>query len=226
MRWPPPPRRSRAGSSAVRSRPRFATFAGVPHRLEEVAEVGGVLYVNDSKATNVASASVGIEAFDGGVHAILGGSLKGGGFEGLREAAGGTLPRRLPDRRGGRGDRGRPGWRGCGAPLRRSGERARWKRAPRRNRATSSCYHPACASFDQYRGLRGAGGPLPHARRGAGLALENQRMIFRRDVEGGPRPPRPPCPISRAYARGPARRRRSSTRSSTRPRSACSRAVP
>ncbi len=60
-------------------------FAGVPHRLEEVAERDGILYVNDSKATNVASAAVGIRAFDGGVHAILGGSLKGGGFRDLRE---------------------------------------------------------------------------------------------------------------------------------------------
>jgi UDP-N-acetylmuramoylalanine--D-glutamate ligase len=62
------------------------TFAGVPHRLEDVGSVNGVLYVNDSKATNVASAVRGIEAFEGGVHAILGGSLKGGGFEGLRPA--------------------------------------------------------------------------------------------------------------------------------------------
>ncbi|HKF84019.1 MAG TPA: UDP-N-acetylmuramoyl-L-alanine--D-glutamate ligase [Solirubrobacterales bacterium] len=51
-------------------------FAGVPHRLETVAEIGGVRFVNDSKATNVASAAVGIRAFDGGVHAILGGSEK------------------------------------------------------------------------------------------------------------------------------------------------------
>jgi UDP-N-acetylmuramoylalanine--D-glutamate ligase len=62
------------------------TFAGVPHRLEEVAERDGVLFVNDSKATNVASALVGIEAFPGGVHLIAGGSLKGGGFGGLRDA--------------------------------------------------------------------------------------------------------------------------------------------
>ena len=61
-------------------------FPGVPHRLEEVAEIGEVLYVNDSKATNVASAVRGIEAYEGGVHLIAGGSLKGGGFEGLREA--------------------------------------------------------------------------------------------------------------------------------------------
>ncbi|MDQ3645045.1 MAG: UDP-N-acetylmuramoyl-L-alanine--D-glutamate ligase, partial [Actinomycetota bacterium] len=64
------------------------TFAGVEHRLEEVDRLRGVLYVNDSKATNVASARRGIEAFESGVHAILGGSLKGGGFKGLREAVG------------------------------------------------------------------------------------------------------------------------------------------
>ncbi len=52
------------------------SFAGVPHRLEQVAEIAGVLFVNDSKATNVASASVGIRAFESGVHAILGGSEK------------------------------------------------------------------------------------------------------------------------------------------------------
>ncbi len=52
------------------------SFAGVPHRLEQVAEIGGVRFVNDSKATNVASATVGLRAFEGGVHAILGGSEK------------------------------------------------------------------------------------------------------------------------------------------------------
>jgi len=52
------------------------SFAGVPHRLEQVAEIGDVRFVNDSKATNVASAVVGIGAFEGGVHAILGGSEK------------------------------------------------------------------------------------------------------------------------------------------------------
>jgi UDP-N-acetylmuramoylalanine--D-glutamate ligase len=52
------------------------TFAGVEHRLEEVGRFGGVLYVDDSKATNVASAVVGIRSFEGGVHAILGGRGK------------------------------------------------------------------------------------------------------------------------------------------------------
>ena len=56
------------------------SFAGVPHRLEPVAEIDGVRFVNDSKATNVASAVVGIGSFDHGVHAILGGSEKGEPF--------------------------------------------------------------------------------------------------------------------------------------------------
>jgi UDP-N-acetylmuramoylalanine--D-glutamate ligase len=53
------------------------TFAGVEHRLEEVGRFGGVLYVDDSKATNVASAVVGIRSFPAGVHVILGGRGKG-----------------------------------------------------------------------------------------------------------------------------------------------------
>jgi UDP-N-acetylmuramoylalanine--D-glutamate ligase len=56
------------------------SFPGVPHRLERVAERGGVLYVNDSKATNVAAAVTALRAFDGGIHAILGGSPKGEPF--------------------------------------------------------------------------------------------------------------------------------------------------
>jgi UDP-N-acetylmuramoylalanine--D-glutamate ligase len=59
----------------------LATFAGVPHRMEEIGRIDGVLYVNDSKATNVASAIVAIESFPAGtVHAILGGRGKGADF--------------------------------------------------------------------------------------------------------------------------------------------------
>ena len=59
------------------------TFPGVRHRLERVREREGVLYVNDSKATNVASALAGIRAFDGGVRLIAGGRAKGESFEPL-----------------------------------------------------------------------------------------------------------------------------------------------
>jgi UDP-N-acetylmuramoylalanine--D-glutamate ligase len=45
-----------------------------------VRELGGVAYVNDSKATNVAAAAAALRSFETGVHAILGGSLKGASF--------------------------------------------------------------------------------------------------------------------------------------------------
>jgi UDP-N-acetylmuramoylalanine--D-glutamate ligase len=61
------------------------TFAGVPHRLEEVARINGVLYVNDSKATNVASADVGIRSFATGVHLIAGGRGKGSDYTPLAD---------------------------------------------------------------------------------------------------------------------------------------------
>ncbi|HVR06107.1 MAG TPA: UDP-N-acetylmuramoyl-L-alanine--D-glutamate ligase, partial [Solirubrobacteraceae bacterium] len=44
----------------------LGSFAGVPHRLQEVAERDGALYVNDSKATNVASTLVALAAFAAG----------------------------------------------------------------------------------------------------------------------------------------------------------------
>jgi UDP-N-acetylmuramoylalanine--D-glutamate ligase len=58
----------------------LATFAGVPHRLEEITTRDGVLYVNDSKATNVDSTLVALRAFPSGVHLILGGVGKGQDF--------------------------------------------------------------------------------------------------------------------------------------------------
>jgi UDP-N-acetylmuramoylalanine--D-glutamate ligase len=68
---------------AVRSG--LAGFTGVEHRLEEVGRHDGVLYVNDSKATNVASTLVALEAFAGSpIHLILGGQGKAQDFAPLR----------------------------------------------------------------------------------------------------------------------------------------------
>jgi UDP-N-acetylmuramoylalanine--D-glutamate ligase len=53
------------------------TFPGVEHRLELVAEIDGVRYVNDSKATNTAAARRAIAAYDAPLHVILGGQGKG-----------------------------------------------------------------------------------------------------------------------------------------------------
>jgi UDP-N-acetylmuramoylalanine--D-glutamate ligase len=63
------------------------SFAGVEHRLEEVATHDGVLYVNDSKATNVDSTLVALASFDQPIHLILGGGGKGQDFTPLREPA-------------------------------------------------------------------------------------------------------------------------------------------
>ncbi len=61
------------------------TFAGVAHRLERLAVRDGVAYVNDSKATNVASAIVALESYRGGVHLIAGGRGKNQDFSPLTE---------------------------------------------------------------------------------------------------------------------------------------------
>jgi UDP-N-acetylmuramoylalanine--D-glutamate ligase len=59
-------------------------FPGLPHRLELVAEVGGVRYVNDSKGTNVGAVVKSLEGYAGGVVLIAGGKDKGGDFAPLR----------------------------------------------------------------------------------------------------------------------------------------------
>jgi UDP-N-acetylmuramoylalanine--D-glutamate ligase len=61
------------------------TFKGVAHRLEPIAVVDGVEYVNDSKATNVASTIVALRAFERGVHLIAGGRGKGQDFAPLAQ---------------------------------------------------------------------------------------------------------------------------------------------
>jgi UDP-N-acetylmuramoylalanine--D-glutamate ligase len=61
-------------------------FHGLEHVMEPAGAVGGVRFVNDSKATNIEAALRSIESFDYGVVAILGGRFKGGDFRDLRDA--------------------------------------------------------------------------------------------------------------------------------------------
>jgi UDP-N-acetylmuramoylalanine--D-glutamate ligase len=63
-------------------------FTGLEHALEPVIEVGGVRFVNDSKATNIAAARRAIESFDGRLVAIMGGRYKGGDFGDLAASLG------------------------------------------------------------------------------------------------------------------------------------------
>ena len=62
-------------------------FEGLPHALERVAEIDGVRFYNDSKATNVQAVRAALESFEEPVVLILGGRFKGGDFGDLRAAA-------------------------------------------------------------------------------------------------------------------------------------------
>jgi len=55
-------------------------FKGVEHRIEYVAEVDGIKFYNDSKATNVDSTVKALEAFERGIIVILGGKDKGSDY--------------------------------------------------------------------------------------------------------------------------------------------------
>jgi UDP-N-acetylmuramoylalanine--D-glutamate ligase len=66
-------------AKAVRS------FAGVEHRLEFVAEIGGVRYYNDSKATNVDATLKALDSFPGRILIILGGKDKGSDYTVLQK---------------------------------------------------------------------------------------------------------------------------------------------
>lgn len=59
-------------------------FKGVEHRIEWVAELDGVEYYNDSKATNVDATIKSLEAFPGNILLIIGGRDKAGDFAALR----------------------------------------------------------------------------------------------------------------------------------------------
>ena len=127
------------------------TFLGVPHRLEEVADHRGVLFVNDSKATNVASTLVALASFEpGGVHLILGGRAKGGRFDALRDpvarsCAAVYLIGEAADEIAG-------ALTGAGVAVHRCGELERAVAAARAAARPGDVVllSPACTSFDQF----------------------------------------------------------------------------
>ena len=68
-------------------------FAGLPHRSQWVADVGGVHYVNDSKGTNVGATLAAVSGMQGPLVVIAGGDGKGQDFSELREAFRGKVRR-------------------------------------------------------------------------------------------------------------------------------------
>jgi UDP-N-acetylmuramoylalanine--D-glutamate ligase len=68
------------GAAPESARRTIQNFRGVEHRLEFVAEINGVSFFNDSKATNVDASIKALEAFPENLHAILGGKDKDGDY--------------------------------------------------------------------------------------------------------------------------------------------------
>jgi UDP-N-acetylmuramoylalanine--D-glutamate ligase len=131
------------------------TFGGVEHRLEEAATVDGVLYVNDSKATNVDSTLVALESFAGTpVHLILGGRGKGQDFTPLREPvrAGCASVELIGEAAPALGDVLGDVARDCG-DLERALNAARAAAKP----GEVVLLSPACASFDQFEDFEARG---------------------------------------------------------------------
>ena len=63
----------------------LSDFEGVEHRLEKVARVGGVQYINDSKATNVDACWYALESMTTPTILILGGKDKGNDYNAIKE---------------------------------------------------------------------------------------------------------------------------------------------
>jgi UDP-N-acetylmuramoylalanine--D-glutamate ligase len=128
-------------------------FPGLPHRLELVAERGGVEWVNDSKATNVDSTAVGLSAFPSGkprIVLLMGGRGKGAPYAPLRPLFGGrvkallTIGEDAPRVAAELGDLCATD--GCGT-LAAAVSRAATLVEP----GDVVLLSPACASYDQYR---------------------------------------------------------------------------
>ncbi len=126
-------------------------FKGLPHRVETVAEIGGVLYVDDSKGTNVGATLAAIEGMGRKVAIVLGGDGKGQDFSPLKpalEAHGRAIA--LIGR-----DAAAIGMalEGSGVPTRIVGDMAaavQWL-AAQAEAGDCVLLSPACASLDMYR---------------------------------------------------------------------------
>ena len=122
------------------------SYPGLPHRSQLVAEVNGVRFVNDSKATNVDAAAKALQAFPA-IRWICGGLQKEGGLDGLLPHLGGVRQAYVIGREAEAFARQLPGITAeiCGT-MDVAVARARADAQP----GEVVLLAPACASFDQY----------------------------------------------------------------------------
>jgi UDP-N-acetylmuramoylalanine--D-glutamate ligase len=126
------------------------TFSGVAHRLETIRVRAGVTYVNDSKATNVASTIVALQSYDGGVHLIAGGLGKNQDFSPLAEPVAERC--RAVYLIGAATDQIAQSLATTGVALQRCGEleRALAAASAAASAGDTVLLSPACASYDQF----------------------------------------------------------------------------
>ncbi|HSG22813.1 MAG TPA: UDP-N-acetylmuramoyl-L-alanine--D-glutamate ligase [Azonexus sp.] len=127
------------------------SFAGLPHRVETVAEIDGVIYVDDSKGTNVGATLAAIEGMGRKVAIILGGEGKGQDFSPLKAAL--SKHGRAVALIGRDADAIEVAIAGCDVPIQRFADMAAavvWLAA---QAISGDCVllSPACASLDMYR---------------------------------------------------------------------------
>ena len=147
-------RAARIGDEAIAAA--IASFRGVPHRLELVAERNGVRFVNDSKATNTAAARRALVSYEAPVHVILGGSRKGETFDELAAALRGRGRAYLI---GETADELAAALQAADVPFERCGDLASAVRAAAAAARAGEIVllSPACASYDQFRNFEERG---------------------------------------------------------------------
>ncbi len=145
-----------AGAPARRAITAFASFEGLPHRMQTVARLGGVEWVNDSKATNPGAALRSLRSYETPLVWIAGGRDKGLDFRELAEAAQGRVRAAiLIGEAAGKLETVLAGR----LPVHDAGtlERAVALAAKLAQPGDVVLLAPACASFDQFRGFEERG---------------------------------------------------------------------
>ena len=130
------------------------SFPALPHRLEPVGTAGGVQWVNDSKATNVAAAESALRSLDGPLVLLLGGTDKEEDFRGLLPAMSGRVRAVVAyGAAGRRAERELTAPEGGGAPVKRVDGPFEAVVAAARELACPGdtvLLAPACSSFDMF----------------------------------------------------------------------------
>jgi UDP-N-acetylmuramoylalanine--D-glutamate ligase len=159
----------RAGATPEAVREGLRTFEPIEHRLQTVATLGGVTYVNDSKATNPDAVLKALDAFDGGrVIVLLGGRNKHNDFSALARRC--ERACRLAVLFGEARLELEQAFRGTGAGFVGATTMAEALQVAREAAVPGDVVllSPACASFDEFGGFEDRGRTFAALVRGAG----------------------------------------------------------